>query len=386
MPESQILFLPGPTPVPSRVLRAMAAPAINHRGPEFRELLYEVTEGVKEIFQTKNDLFILTTSGTGAMEAAVVNFLAPGDKAVVVSIGAFGERFKDICRNYGVEVIPLDFPWGEAADARAVEEILAGDQNKEIKAILVQHNETSTGVLNDIEAISRARGDHPALIIVDAISGLAAADLKTDAWNLDVVLGGSQKAFMMPPGLAMISVSARAWEAYERCNNHRYYFDLGEAKKFLANGQTPFTPAVSLFYALKEALLMMREEGLPAIIARHAVYRDMVRAACRALGLELLASDRTASPAVTAVKVPAGLRPADITGPSREKFGVVFAGGQGKLKNDIFRIGHLGWVEFRDLFAGIGVLELVLREKRNNVVLGAGVAAAQKVYEERKAK
>lgn len=380
MEKKQILLLPGPTPVPPAVLRAMGAPAIDHRGPEFRELLSEVTQGIKEIYQTQNDLLILTASGTGGMEAAVTNFLSPGEKALVVSIGAFGDRFERICRAYDVEPEVLTYEWGTAARAEDVAERLRRDTAGEIKAILVQHNETSTGVLNDLEAISRARGDHPALLIVDAISGLVAADLKTDAWGLDVVITGSQKAFMIPPGLAMLSVSQRAWGAAARCKNRRYYFDLQAAKEFFAKGQTPFTPAVSVFFGLREALKMLRAEGLAAAFARHRLYRDMIRAGVKALGLELLAPDEIASPAVTAVKTPAGLTPRDIRTPLREKYGVVTAGGQGKLSDSIFRFGHLGYVDPTDLVSALAALEMVLAEKGFSVSPGAGVAAAEAVW------
>ncbi len=381
--EKQVLLLPGPTPVPPRVLRAMGAPAINHRGPEFKELIAEITEGVKTIYRTASDVLVLTASGTGGMEAAVTNFLAPGDKALVVSIGAFGDRFKKICKTYGVEVEALDFPWGTAADPAAVAEKLKADTAGAIKAILVQHNETSTGVLNDIKAISEARGNHPALLIVDAISGLAAAELQTDEWNLDVVISGAQKAFMIPPGLAMISVNQRAWAVAEKVPNKRFYFDLLAAKESLASGQTPYTPAVSLMMGLREALRMMLAEGLPNITNRHYLYRDMVRAGVKALGLQFLADDSVASPAVTSVKTPGGYKPGDINKRMREKYNVVLAGGQGKLKDEIFRIGHLGFVQPVDLFAAFAALELVLRELELPVTPGAGVAALQRVLWER---
>ncbi|MDH7574075.1 MAG: alanine--glyoxylate aminotransferase family protein, partial [Clostridia bacterium] len=320
-----------------------------------------------------------TASGTGGMEAAVTNFLSPGDKALVVSIGSFGERFAKICRAFDVEVEVLAYEWGTAARAEELAERLSRDKNGEIKAVLVQHNETSTGVLNDIAAISRARGDHPALLIVDAISGLVAADLKTDAWNLDVVISGSQKAFMIPPGLSMISVSPRAWEANARCRNRRYYFDLQSAKDFLAKDQTPFTPAVSVLFGLRESLRMLLAEGLEAAQVRHRLYRDMVRAGVRALGLELLAADEVASPAVTAIKVPAGMAPKDIRSPLRERFSVVCAGGQGKLTDHIFRFGHLGYVDTNDIVAALAALEMVLMEKGLPVKLGSAIAAAEEV-------
>lgn len=382
MREKQILLLPGPTPVPPRVLRAMAAPAINHRGPEFKELLFEVTEGVKKIYQTENDLFLLTASGTGAMEAAVANFVNEGDKVLVASIGAFGDRFAKICAQYGALVDKLDYQWGTAVNPEDIKAKLLDDTKKEIKAVFVQHNETSTGVLNDIKAISQARGDHPALLIVDAISGLAAAELLTDDWGLDVVISGSQKAFMMPPGLATISVSKRAWAAYS-AESPKFYFDLKPYKEYFEKGQPPWTPAISLVQGLRESLQIMLEEGLENIIRRHYLHRDMVRAAIKAIGLELLAQDQVASPAVTAVKSPAGILPSTITGKMREKYNVVVAGGQAKLKDEIFRIGHLGYVQPADLLAALAALEMVLRDEGIDVKLGSAVAAAQQVLEEK---
>lgn len=377
--EKQILLLPGPTPVPERVLRAMGRPAVNHRGPDFKAVLQEVTRGLKDVFQTGNDVLVLTSSGTGAMEAAVVNFLSPGDKALVLSVGQFGDRFKKICKTYGIEVIAPEFAWGTAVAPHKVEEVLTADTSHEIKAVLVQHNETSTGVLNDIASISRARGDHPALMIVDAISGLAAAPLKTDAWGLDVVVAGSQKAFMLPPGLAMVSVGPRAWERAVNNKSPKYYFDLQAARDNLTQSQTPYTPAVSLFMGLLESLKMIQEEGQNECLSRHVFYRDVVRAGVKALGLELLAPDTIASPAVTAVRVPPGFKAGDISRPLRDKYQVIVAGGQGKLKEEIFRIGHLGYVQLTDLLAALSALELVMQDLNLPVRPGAGVAAAQQV-------
>ncbi|MHB1419785.1 MAG: pyridoxal-phosphate-dependent aminotransferase family protein [Bacillota bacterium] len=379
--EKQILLLPGPTPIPPRVLQAMCDPMINHRGPAFKDLLEEVTEGVKTIYQTRNDIVLLTSSGTGAMEAAVANFVSPGDKVIVASIGAFGERFFKICQIFGVEVDYIDFPWGTAINVEEISKRLKADKKGQIKAIFVQQNETSTGVLNDIEKISQSRGDHPALLIVDAISGLSATDLQTDAWGLDVVLSGSQKAFMIPPGLATVSVSSRAWAAAERCTNRKFYFDLKAAKDSLASGQTPYTPAIPLIFGLREALKMMLEDGLEKIFTRHRLHRDMVRAAARGLGLELLADDSVASPSVTAIKPPAGLEASAIIGRMREKYNIILAGGQGVLKNKIFRIGHLGYVQATDLLAACSAIELVLRDIGVKVRLGSGVTAAQKVLQ-----
>ncbi|MEW8959283.1 Soluble hydrogenase 42 kDa subunit [Moorella humiferrea] len=376
MTEKQILLLPGPTPVPPQVALAMARPAINHRGPEFKALWEEVTEGLKDVFQTRSEVVILTASGTGGMEAAVANLISPGEKVLAVTIGAFGERFIQICRAFGVETEVLAFPYGQAADPRLIAERLEADKEHKIKAVLVQHNETSTGVLNDIQAISRARGNHPALLIVDSISGLIAADLPMDAWNIDVVIAGSQKAFMLPPGLTMLAVNDRAWQAAEKCSNHRFYLDIKKARNSGLKGQTPFTPGVSLLYGLQESLRLVKEETLVGSFARHALMRDMVRAGVRALGLKLLAEDEVASPAVTAVCVPEGMKPADIIAPLREKFGVVVAGGQGEVKDRVFRIGHLGYVSYSDILAGLAALENVLLDAGVPVERGAAVAAA----------
>ncbi|BCV19962.1 pyridoxal-phosphate-dependent aminotransferase family protein [Moorella sp. Hama-1] len=382
MTEKQILLLPGPTPVPPQVALAMARPAINHRGPEFKALWEEVTAGLKEVFQTRSEVVILTASGTAGMEAAVVNLISPGEKVLAVTIGAFGERFVQICRAFDVEAEVLAFPYGRAADPEVIAERLAADSGHQIKAVLVQHNETSTGVLNDIRAISRARGNHPALLIVDSISGLAAADLPMDAWHVDVVIAGSQKALMLPPGLTMLAVNERAWQAAEKCTNKRFYLDIKKARSSGLKGQTPFTPAVSLLYGLRESLRLLREETLVGSFARHALMRDMVRAGVRSLGLDLLADDSVASPAVTAVCVPEGLKPADIITPLREKFGVVVAGGQGEVKDRVFRLGHLGYVSFNDIMAGLAALEAVLVDAGVPVTRGAAVAAAGAVLGE----
>ncbi len=381
--EDQYLLLPGPTPVPTSVLRSMAKPMINHRGPEFRDLIAEVTEGVKKVYKTKNDVVIFPAAGTGAMEAAVVNFISPGDKVLAISIGVFGDRFAKIAEEFGAEVDKLEFPWGQAADAEAVRERIAQDRGKLIKAVLVTHNETSTGVVNDIRAIREAVGDHPALFIVDAVSGLGAMNLETDRWNLDVVVSGSQKAFMIPPGLSFLAISPRAMKVAKNCTNRRYYWDIGSALKYLEKGQTPYTPAISLFYGLKEALSMMESEGIDNVIARHAVYRDMVRQGVKALGLKLLADDSVASSSLTAVVAPEGIGANRIRRRLQERFNVIIAGGQQKLDDIIFRIGHLGHVPFLDLLAVLAALEMVLAELGVEVELGQGVKKAQEILVQR---
>ncbi len=379
MKTHQYFLLPGPTDVPSSVLSAMNSPMVNHRGPEFKEILSDITENVKKVFKTKNDVYILTTSGTGGLEAAVANFINPGDKVIVASIGNFGERFRDIALTYGADVDFIDFGWGNAIDPQVIREKLAADVNQEIKAVLFQQNETSTAILNPVQEIAKARGDHPALLIVDAVSGLGAANLEADAWGLDVVVAGSQKAFMSPPGLAFLAVSPRAMEIAKTCRNTRYYFSLLEAKKWYEKGQTPFTPAIPVFYAVQKALGIIIGTGVDKIIEEHFFHRDLVRTGLRALGLELLAADEIASPAVTAVCCPESIAPGELRKLMLEKYNIVIAGGQGKFSETSFRVGHLGAVQPLDLIIAIAGLEMALKEMGHPVQLGAGVKAMEEV-------
>jgi len=370
-------LLPGPTAIPHNILMAGAAPMVNHRGAGFKTMFKEMSEDIKKVFKTQNEVITLTSSGSGGLEAAVVNFVSPGEKVLVGSIGNFGERFKKICERFEIEVDFIDFGWGNCVDPQVIKEHLEKDTNHEIKAVMVQHNETSTGVLNDIKAISAARGSHPALLIVDSISGMAAGDLRMDEWNIDVVVAGSQKAFMAPPGLAFISANDRAWAVAEANKNHKFYFDLLSARKNLADGQTPYTPAVSTIFCVIEALKMINKEGIDNIIATHYFRRDMIRNACRALGLKLVADDSCASPAVTAIYAPEGIDPVKIRTTLRDKFGITIAGGQAKFKSTVFRIGHLGYVEDMELLSCIAALELTLQELGYPVELGTGVRVCQ---------
>ncbi|MCL2816884.1 MAG: alanine--glyoxylate aminotransferase family protein [Clostridiales bacterium] len=379
MAETQYFMLPGPTQVPPRVLRAASMPMINHRGPEFKAVFTEVTALLKKVFNTENDLFIFTASGSGGMEASVSNFINPGERVLVASMGNFGSRYRDVCRKMGAEVDFVEFPWGTPVDARVIAQKLAEDKNREIKAVFCQHNETSTGVYNDLQAISLARGDHPALLIVDAVSSVGALPIKTDEWGLDVVVSASQKGLMCPPGLAYMTVNERAWQAAEKCVNACYYFSIKLAKEFLANSQTPFTPGVSTLFAQREALRMIFEQGLDEYIADHFFRRRLVRAGIEAMGLTYLAGEEWASPAVTAVHVPQGFKPSDIVAPLREKFNIVLAGGMGKLKESTFRIGHVGYMNVMDIVVALAGVELALRRLGHPVVLGSGVAAAQEL-------
>jgi len=374
--EKQLLMIPGPTPVPQSVLLAGATPMINHRGPEFAKALAEVTEGLKRVFQTRSDVFVLTGSGTGGLEAAIVNTLSPGDAALSVSIGVFGDRFATIAKTFGVKVESLDSEWGTAADPAKIRERLAADRKKEIKAVLVTQNETSTGVANDLSEIGPIVREHGALLLVDGISSLVAMDCQMDAWCLDLVVAGSQKAFMIPPGLVFVAIGDRAWSAMEKATIPRFYWDLGKAKDYLARGQTPWTPAVPQVLQLQKALQILAEEGLQACFARHARLAGAARAGVQALGLKLFADPRHASNAVTSVRKPDGIEIAALRKLLLDKYGVVLAGGQQTLSDKIFRIGHLGYVGEAEIVATLAALGMALKELGLPVAPAAGVAAA----------
>jgi len=352
------LRVPGPTPLPDEVLRAMSKQMINHRGPEFRQMLNEVTAKLKTLFQTQGDVFLLTGSGTGGLEAAIVNTLSPGDKVLSVSIGVFGERFGAIAQQFGAEVIPLRFEWGKAADADAVRQALQAEPK--IKAVLVTHNETSTGVTNDLGAISSVVKEFDKLLLVDAISSLGSIDLPVDEWHCDVAVTGSQKGWMAPPGLAMVSVSQEAWRAHTGAKMPHFYWDFTRAKSYLEKGQTPWTPAITTVYALLLSLDMMLKEGLPNIIARHARVGKTARDGVKSLGLKLFAEESHASNTVTAAAASEGLDTRKMVRMLREEQGIVLAGGQQTLDGKIFRIGHLGWVTEGDIEAVISALRIVL--------------------------
>lgn len=377
MKGAQYLLLPGPTPIPQRVARAMDRPMINHRGPEFKAIIEEVVEGVKTICRTQGHLLIYPSSGTGGLEAAVVNFISPGDKVLAISIGVFGDRFAEIATHFGAKVEKIDFAWGSGADPEVVKARIDQDINGEIKAVLITHNETSTGAFNDIKSIRQAMGDHPALFIVDAVSGLAAIDLRMDDWKLDVVVSGSQKAFMIPPGLSFMAFNERALQIQQKNRNNKFYWDVSIGLQYLEKGQTAFTPPISLYYGLQEALRMMLEEGLDKILIRHARYREMVRSSLRAMGLELFTEDRCASYAVTSVRAPGEIGANRIRKYMLEEFNTILAGGQQNLDNVIFRLGHLGYIRELDIIAVLAALEITLTQFGFNVELGVGVKKAQ---------
>jgi len=352
------LRIPGPTPCPAEVLEAMSRQMINHRGPEFGQILLDVTAKLKQLFQTKSDVFLLTCSGTGGLEAAIVNTLSPGDKVLSVSIGFFGERFATIAEQFGAEVVPLRYEWGQAADVGDIRRAL--EKEPEIKAVLVTHNETSTGVTNDLASISAVVKEFDKLLLVDAISSLGSIELPVDDWHCDVTVTASQKGWMVPPGLAMVSVNEEAWRAYEKARMPRFNWDFGKAKSYLEKGQTPWTPAVSVVFALSVSLDMMLKEGLDNIVARHARVAKAARDGVKSLGLSLFAEEKYASNTVTAVTAGDGLDIKKLLKIMREEHQIVLAGGQQRLEGKIFRIGHMGWVSEEDIEAVISALKAAL--------------------------
>ncbi|PSB20647.1 alanine--glyoxylate aminotransferase family protein [Phormidesmis priestleyi ULC007] len=381
MDDKLMLMIPGPTPVPEQVLLAMAKHPIGHRSADFGKIMAEVTANLKWLHQTQNDVLILTASGTGVMEAGIINFLSPGDRVLVGSNGKFGERWAEVTDAYGLNTERITAEWGKPLDPEQFRLALEADVDKQIKAVVITHSETSTGVINDLETINRHVKAHgKALIIVDTVTSLGATNVPVDAWGLDVVASGSQKGYMIPPGLGFVAVGAKAWEAYKTAKLPRYYLDLGKYRKDAAKNTTPFTPPINLFFALQAALRMMQAEGLEAIFARHHRLLAATRAAVQAMAMPLLAADECASPAITAV-MPSGVDAEQIRSVMKKRFDIVLAGGQDHLKGKIFRIGHLGFVSDRDVLTAIAALEATLQELgHEGFTSGAGVAAAAKVF------
>jgi aspartate aminotransferase-like enzyme len=336
----------------------MAHQMINHRGNEFAEIVKDVTVKMKQVFQTKNDLMLLTGSGTAGLEAAVVNMLSPGDTVLGVAIGVFGERFSKIAQTFGASVIPLNFEHGKAADPAAVKKAL--DANPQVKAVLVTHNETSTGITNDLATISRVVKSAGKLLMVDCISSLGSINAPVDEWGIDVAVSGSQKGWMVPPGMTMISVSEAGWQAFAQAKMPRFYWDLGKAKTSLEKGQTPWTPNVSVVFAFQVALDMMLKEGIENIFARHERIGKFTRQGVKSLGLTLLADEKYASNTVTSVVADRGLDAKKLNKIMRDEFDIVLAGGQGPLEGKIFRIGHLGMVSQKDIEAVFDAFKVAL--------------------------
>ena len=370
------LFTPGPTPIPPEALLAMAQPIDYHRSEDTVALIKDVLEKLKHVFQTENDVLFLTSSGTGAMEGAVANLLSRGDKVIVIRSGKFGERWGEICTAFGVEAIPIDVTYGNAVDPQAVEILLT--QHPDVKAVYATLCETSTGVLHDIEALARLTRVRPTLLIVDAISGLGADDLQMDNWGIDVVVSCSQKGLMTPPGLSVVALNQRAWDAVEHSDLPKYYFDFRKAFEAGLQGSVPYTPAVTLLTALQCALNCICEEGIRNTIARHDRLATATRSAVKALGLSLF----TASPAntVTSIRLPEEIDGKAFINLMRDKYGVTYAGGQSQLSGKIVRIAHLGWMNENDVIVAISAFERGLVEIGCDIPFGAGVTAVQEVF------
>lgn len=379
MDDKLMLMIPGPTPVPERVLLAMARHPMGHRSADFSAIMAEVTANLKWLHQTQNDVLILAASGTGAMEAGIINFLSPGDRVLCGCNGKFGERWAELGDAYGLSVERITAEWGKPLNPADFEATLQADTDKTIKAVIMTHSETSTGVLNDLKRINDAVKAHGnALMIVDAVTSLGAVHLPVDEWGIDVVASGSQKGYMIPPGLGFVAVSDRAWEAYKTAKLPRFYLDLGKYRKDAVKNSTPFTPPVNLFFGLQAALQMMKAEGLESIFARHTRQMNATRAAVSALNLPLFAPEGASSPAITAV-MPQGVEAEGIRSTMKKQFDIALAGGQDHLKGKIFRIGHLGFVSDRDILTAIGALEASLQSLGySNFTPGAGITAAAK--------
>lgn len=381
MADRSLLLIPGPTLVPESVLQAMAQHPIGHRSGEFSTLMKEVTTGLKWLHQTTGDVLILTASGTGAMEAGIINFLSPGDRVLCGCNGKFGERWAELCQAFQLQVEIINAPWGQPLNPDDFSQKLTADTAKTIKAVIITHSETSTGVINDLEAINRHVKAHgQALIIVDAVTSLGATSVPVDTWGLDVVASGSQKGYMIPPGLGFVAVSERAWQAYQTAKLPKFYFDLGAYRQDGAKNTTPFTPPVNLFFALRQSLELMQKEGLSQIFARHNRAACMVRAATAAWDLPLLCPTAAASPAVTAV-APTTVGAEEVRSLLKKQFGIAIAGGQDHLKGKIFRIGHLGFAGEREMLTVIAALESVLHQLGHPLTLGSGVGAAIQVLD-----
>ncbi len=375
--EKKYLFSPGPTMLPPGVLLKMAEPIMHHREPEFEKIYAEIREGMKYLFQTKNEVLIFTSSGTGAMEGAVSNLLSQGDKAIVVRGGKFGERWGELCKAYGIEFIPIDVEWGKAVDPKRIKELLESDPS--IRAVYTQASETSTGVRHPIQAIADlVKRYEDKVIVVDAITGIGVFNIPTDAWGLDVVISGSQKALMLPPGLSFATLSDKAWKLVEKSTLPKYYFDFKKELKNTKKNQSSYTPAISLYVGLRESLRMIRSEGLEAVFHRHEKLAEATRRAVKALGLELYAPD-SPSDAVTAVKIPGGIDGEKLKDLFFEKFGITVAEGQDRAKGKIIRIAHLGYYERLDMVMVISALEMLLKEMGHSFELGTGVRAAEEI-------
>lgn len=374
--RKKYLLAPGPTPVPESALLAMAQPMMHHRTPQFSEIFRETADLLKYVFQTKQDVLILAASGTGAMEGSVTNLFSPGDEVIVVNGGKFGERWGKISEAYGLKAHWITVEWGKAVDPAVVKKVM--DENPKVKAIMVQASETSTTVAHPVKELATLTKDKDCLLIVDGITGVGVFDLPMDEWGIDVLVSGSQKAFMLPPGLAFVALSEKAWKFQETAKCPRFYFDYKKERKNLKDNTTAYTPAVSLIIGLREALKMIKEEGLYNVFARHDRLARATRAATTALGLKQLAPDAPSN-AATGVFVPEGVDGGKLVKYLRDEVGTTMAGGQDHLKGKILRIAHLGYIDTFDIIISIAAIEMALSKFGHKVPFGKGVGAAQEI-------
>ena len=368
---------PGPTPVPPEVLAAGAKPVIHHRGPDFGELLLRVLGRLQEVCRTQNDVLLFTGSGSAAFESAIVNVLSPGERVLVVTAGAFGDRWCALSTAYAADVHELRYSWGETPQA---DDLRSRLDESGAEVVVLVHSETSTGVVADVEALARVAGDAGALVVVDAVSSLGAVPLEVDGWGLDVVVAGSQKALMTPPGLSLATISSSAWERSRRSTMPRFYFDWERMRSSLASGSTPFTPAVTLVAALDVALGLLLDEGLDAAFARHAALGRACREGAKAMGLELFSPDEERSAVVTAILTPDGVDAKELVLELRVRFGITVAGGHADLGSRMFRIGHIGYYDVLDITTALTAVETLLVERGAEIERGVAAARALEAY------
>lgn len=380
MPTKRYLFTPGPTPVPPQVLAALGEPVLHHRAPDFRVVYERVLARLRDVHRTEADVLLFTCSGTGAFESAIVNLCSPGDRVLAVSAGNFGERWATMARTFGCEVEELRLPWGETPSPDALAQKLR--DIAPVSLVFLVHSETSTGVVADVEALAAVVKEAGALVVVDAVSSLGAVPLEQDAWGLDVVVSGSQKALMAPPGLATASVSEAAWTRVEQATLPRYYLDWARTRKAQQKLDSAFTPAVSLVVALDVALGLLLEDGLESAFERHARLGRACRAGVKAMGLELFSPDEDRSAVVTAARMPDGIPSSKLTLALRDRHGITIAGGQGPLKDEIFRIGHIGWFDEFDIATALSAVEVVLAQLGGTIERGVAATRALDAYNE----
>lgn len=383
MQKDKLLMTPGPTMIPPSVLEVMSRQIIHHRTKEFEATFDGLQEDLKFVFQTQNDVLIIASSGSGAMESAIVNLFSPNDKVLVVSIGAFGDRFYEISKIFHLNSQKLEVPWGEAFNVGKIKEILDNDKNNEIKAVIMTHNETSTGVTNDLQAVANLTKNTERLLIVDAISSLGALDLKTDNWGVDVVVASSQKGLMAPPGLSYACLSEKAWKVCEKSTLPKFYWDYNKYKKGILkqiSENPPYTPAISLIMGQAEALKIIKKEGLSNVFARHENLAKATQAGVKALGLSLFPREEVSSYVITAVNAPKGIDIEKVRNTMNTKYGIMITGGQKHLRGKIFRIGHCGFVDKFDLIKTFTALEYSLIEAGFNVEIGKSVSAVSKYF------